>query len=227
MILAGGLGTRLKSVLNDKPKCLAPINGKLFIDILLDYCIKQGFKRFILCVGYLKEQTIEYLNNRSDCEIIFSEEDEPLGTAGAIKNAEPFLKSDPILIMNGDSFIDANLNNFIDWHLRIRSDVSILLTETLNVNHYGSVKIDNEGNILGFYEKHDSPESGVINAGVYLFNKALLNRIPQGLYYSFEKQFFPSLVNNTLKGYICKEELIDIGTPKRLKLFTNKMKTWE
>ena len=106
VILAGGLGTRLKSVLNDKPKCLAPINGKPFIDILLDYCIKQGFKRFILCVGYLKEQIIEYLNNRSDCEIIFSEEDEPLGTAGAIKNSEPFIKSDPILIMNGDSFIN-------------------------------------------------------------------------------------------------------------------------
>ena len=75
MILAGGLGTRLQSVLNDKPKCLAPINGRPFIDLLLDNCIKQGLKRFIICVGYLKEQVIQHLRDRNDCEIVFSKED--------------------------------------------------------------------------------------------------------------------------------------------------------
>ena len=117
MILAGGLGTRLQPVLKDKPKCLAPINGTPFIDILLADCIKQGLQRFILCVGYLKEQVIEHLSNRNDCEIIFSMEDKTLGTGGALKNAEPHIKSDPVLVMNGDSYVKYNINDLISWRL--------------------------------------------------------------------------------------------------------------
>ena len=83
VILVGGLGIRLRPLLINKPKCLMSINGKPFIDILLDYCIDQGLRRFILCVCYRKEQVIEHLRNRNDCKIIFSEEDKPLGTGGA------------------------------------------------------------------------------------------------------------------------------------------------
>ena len=93
VILAGGLGTRLHSVLKDKPKCLAPINGIPFIDILLNSCIKQRLQRFIMCVCYFKEQVIKHLSERNDCEIVFSIEKEPLDTGGAVKNAEPFFQS--------------------------------------------------------------------------------------------------------------------------------------
>ena len=102
VILAGGLGTRLQPVLKDKPKCLAPIDGIPFIDILLDDCIEQGLQRFIICVGYLKEQVIEHLCKRNDCIIVFSEEDTPLGTGGAsiIKIFRPILYFETINILN-------------------------------------------------------------------------------------------------------------------------------
>ena len=100
ILLAAGLGTRLRSITDSVPKCLVPINGKPFIEILLDDCIKQGLRRFILCVGYLKEQVIEHLSQRNDCEIVFSLEEESLGTGGALKNAERHIKTDHFIVLN-------------------------------------------------------------------------------------------------------------------------------
>ena len=105
MILVGGLGTSLQPALKDKPKCLALINGKPFIDILIDRCILQGLNRFIICVGHLKEQVIDHLDNRKDCEIIYSEEDKPLGTGGAIKKAHEYSVSNDTFIINGDTIL--------------------------------------------------------------------------------------------------------------------------
>ena len=111
VILAGGLGTRLQPVLKDKPKCLAPINGKPFIDILLDNCINQGLRRFILCVGYLKEQVIKHLSNRNDCKIIFSKEDESLCSGGGNQLRQPYLRK-----LLGDTYQNYPKVNHIHFH---------------------------------------------------------------------------------------------------------------
>ena len=214
VILAGGLGTRLQPVLKDKPKCLAPINGKPFIDILLDNCIDQGLRRFILCVGYLKEQVIEYLSNRNDCEIFFSEEDEPLGTGGALKNAEPFIKSNPVLVLNGDSFVKYNIKDFLLWYYKNNVNASMLLVNVLDIKSFGLIEITKDCIIEGIMEKNDLSSPGLINAGQYLLSKGIINDIPEKNIYSLEKELFPKLINSKqLKGYIRHEDFIDIGTP--------------
>lgn len=213
VILAGGLGTRLQPVLKDKPKCLAPIDGIPFIDILLADCIKQGLQRFIICVGYLKEQVIEHLCKRNDCIIVFSEEDTPLGTGGALKNAESYIKSDPVLVMNGDSYVKYNINDFINWHFQ--NDIaSVLLTFVQETVSFGLVNISKDDKILDFKEKIISTGSGWVNAGQYLLGKKLINNIPINVKYSLEKQLFPMIASaGRLKGFKCNGNLIDIGTP--------------
>jgi len=211
VILAGGLGTRLRSVIKDKPKCLAPINGKPFIDILLDDCINQGLRRFILCVGYLKEQVIEHLNQRNDCEIVFSVENTPLGTGGALKNAEIYIKSDPFLVMNGDTLNYFNINDFFRFHRLKKSFLSIVLANKKIQNDYGSVAIDQNSKIIGFIEKNKRNKNRVVNAGIYMFNMNIIKNIKS--ISSLEKDFLPFVINEIdCFGYKIKKPFVDIGT---------------
>jgi len=215
VILAGGLGIRLQSVLKDKPKCLALINGRPFIDILLDDCINQGLRRFILCVGYLKEQVIEYLSNRDDCEIIYSEEEDLLGTGGAVKNANHIIYSDNFIVMNGDTFIDID---YKDWYNNLTDLESIAIcNKRLNNKSYGTVVLDKYGKIISFIEKSNNLKTNCfVNTGRYILSKQTLNEIPTGKNYSIEYQLFPKLIKNRIIGSYCvNKDLIDIGTPER------------
>jgi len=212
VILVGGLGIRLQSVLKDKPKCLAPINGRSFIDILLDDCINQGLRRFILCVGYLKEQVIEHLSNRDDCEIIYSEEEDLLGTGGAVKNAQELINSDYFLVLNGDSFIAMNFNEFINYTNDNYYTSTIVLTDRIKGSRYGNVNIDDGNLVTSFIEKNGSNGNRYVSAGVYCMNYKVLDLIPPKVKYSFESDLFPSLVNTELYGFPVKSNLIDIGT---------------
>ena len=167
IILVGGLGTRLSSIIKNKPKCLIPINGKPFIDILLDECIKQGLERFILCVGYLKEQVISHLKNRDDCEIIFSQESNLLGTGGAIKNAEKLISSNNFIVINGDTLLEID---FLDWLNNLTDLESIALCKSNKSGVYGSISIDKDGKLSSFIEKHLSPpKNAFVNTGRYIF----------------------------------------------------------
>ena len=212
MILAGGLGTRLQSVLNDKPKCLAPINGKPFIEILLDDCIKQGLRRFILCVGYLKEQVIEHLSQRNDCEIVFSLEEELLGTGGALKNAERHIKTDHFIVLNGDTFLEVNYNEIIDWHCKKNADITMVINYFQNVGRYGSVTFDSNSKIIGFFEKGINQGYGWINAGVYVMVKSILKEIELNINSSLEFDLFPDCIGKSIYGYKNEGNMIDIGT---------------
>ncbi len=217
VILAGGLGTRLQPVLKDKPKCLAPINGTSFIDILLDNCINQGLRRFILCVGYLKEQVIEHLSDRNDCEIIFSKEDELLGTGGALRNAEPLINSNPILVMNGDSFINYDINNIILFESNTIG--TILVTKSINISGYGSVKVNEDGFVTSFQEKYGNVPQGLVNTGRYCFDRKVFTFLRKEKSCSIECDLLPHLVyRNRLMAHKSNAELIDIGTPESLVL---------
>ena len=225
VILAGGLGTRLRGVLSNKPKCMAFVNGRPFIDILLDHYIAQGLKRFIICVGYKREKVIQHLNNRIDCEIIFSKENRQLGTGGALKKAQGLIKSDPYVVLNGDSFIDINILEYIRWFQLNKNDISMVITKTNNSKRYGNVNFDGDGLVTNFEEKNKSSLTNCINAGVYLFKNNFINFSSYGDEFSLEMEFFPTLIEQGISTYHCNGEFIDIGTEKsyqNAQLFFNK-----
>jgi len=157
------------------------------------------------------------LKNRNDCEIIFSIEKVPLGTAGALKNAERLIRSDPIIVINGDSYIKYDVRDLINAHIRNKK-TNIVLSFTKATASYGLVNISDQNKILSFDEKQTSIKSGWINTGNYIFSKSILDEIPPNINYSLENQLFPMLVsNNLLIGYRINNQLIDIGTPERYK----------
>ena len=219
VILAGGLGTRLQSVIKDKPKCLALINGKPFIDILLDNCIKQGLQRFILCVCHLKDQIIKHLNQRNDCEIVFSIEQEPLGTGGAVKNAETFIKSNSFFLLNGDSQVNSSFSALANFNTKKKGDMSLLLSAIEESQDYGNVNIDDNHRIILFNEKPNVKTNSTINAGVYFMQKFLVDSLTYNKNYSLEKDLLPVWIKKyNVFGKVTNSSVLDIGTPKRLSL---------
>ena len=225
IILAGGLGTRLKSIMGSLPKCLALINDKPFIDNLIDNCIENGLRRFIISVGYEKEKVIEHLKTKTECEIIFSEEDKPLGTGGAIKNAKKYIKSDHVLIMNGDSFISLDFNSFYNYHLNKKALITIVGASSQKNTDYGSLIFDKNFNVTEFLEKQKNTKSNYINAGVYFFDTKVFDLFPRENRFSIEKDFLTKFPKEDFFIFRSDKRLYDIGTPERYKIFQDFIKT--
>ncbi len=216
VILSGGLGKRLQSVVEDRPKPMAEIGGRPFLDILIDYLAGAGFRRCILCIGYMGDFIKRYYQNRKGLlQIIFSEEKAPLGTAGAIKNAERFTSTSPFLVVNGDSYCDVDLKRFLGFHLETKALASIVLTSIEDAGDYGNVTLGEQQRIINFAEKAGCQKGGFISAGIYLFQREILSLIPANQKYSLEEELFPAIVNKEFYGYIGEKALIDIGTPQR------------
>ena len=214
LILAGGFGTRLNSVISGLPKVLAPVKGKPFITYIFDKLLHSGFKEVILCTGFrsnLIEKTLKY--NYNGLEIKYSIENKPLGTGGAIKLATKITNSKLFLIINGDSLCSANLINYIGTHIEDNAVNSLLLTKVDNSSRYGSVEIDKDNNIKYFLEKSIN-ENKLINAGVYILNRNTVINIPCELFYSLENDLFPNLISKNFKGYFFESSFIDIGVPQ-------------
>ena len=215
VILCGGKGTRLSEVVRDRPKPMSEINGRSFLDILIGYVSGFGFKRFILSVGYKADYIKDYYkNNRFSFEILFSRENEPLGTAGGVKQAENLVQSNPFLVMNGDSFCPVDLLQFLDFHSKKGALVSVVVVESEDARDFGTICLDDSQRIVRFEEKKGRGKS-FINAGIYLFQKEVFSLIPSHVRYSLEHDLFPTLVDQKFYGYVTQEKLIDIGTPER------------
>lgn len=215
VVLCGGKGTRLNEVVNDRPKPMAEINCHPFLDILIDYVASFGFKRVILSVCYMADYIKDYYRNkRFPCEILFSQENEPLGTAGAVKQAENSVQSNPFLVLNGDSFCPVDLLHFLDFHSKNGALVSVVVVESEDVRDFGTISLDDSQRIVRFEEKKEGKKS-FINAGIYLFQKEVFSLIPSHVRYSLEHDLFPTLVDQKFYGYVTQEKLIDIGTPAR------------
>lgn len=215
VILAGGLGIRLRPVIPDHPKVLAPIHGRPFITILLDQLRAVGINRIILCTGYkagiVKDRIGEKYKN---VNILYSEESQPLGTGGAIKLAQGKISSEIFVVMNGDSYVNAKLSRFFDWFESAEHAAAIYLTKVNNIKRYGHIVTSKDGEVEKFIEKGSSCGPGWINAGIYMLNKKLFKSIPEAKSFSLENHFFPSLIGKGLYGYQYKTEFIDIGTPE-------------
>jgi D-glycero-alpha-D-manno-heptose 1-phosphate guanylyltransferase len=218
LILAGGLGTRLERALPNLPKSLAPIGKEPFLNRLLNQIDEAGFKKVILCTGYLGELIQEKFGNSfHGLSLIYSREKQALGTAGALRLAVPLIKSDLCLVMNGDSYIDIDLNDFLEWHLSHRFKGSIVLKKKQKPIRYGTVELNADGIITNFCEKTAAKRPCWINAGVYLFSRTLLKSLRRDENISLERQVVPFWLKHKLGGYRSNAKFIDIGTPESLK----------
>lgn len=216
VILCGGKGTRLQSVVSDRPKGLALISGKPFIDILLGYLEFQKVRRVILCTGYLKEQYEDYFKSKKNLDIIFSAEDKPLGTGGAIKNAIDVIGSESFFVFNGDSICDVDLSGLYKDHNKYECALSIVLSSKTKGSDYGNVHVDKNNRILSFTEKNNVKTNVYINTGIYLMSRNIHKHMPEKDAFSIEKDFFPDFVKgNTVLGHVTNNEVYDIGTPER------------
>src|ERR1700719_4020603 len=216
ILLVGGKGTRLQTVLSSKPKPLALVGNVPFLQLLVMQLRSQGVRRMIMSTGYLADQIEEAFGDGRlwNSHIQYSKESQPLGTAGAVKFAERHLEqSTDFLVVNGDSFMDIDIPEFIRFHCQHRGVVSMAVREVPDAARYGTVHLDAFKRIIGFSEKTGNRSPGIINAGVYMFKRAVLEQIPQGPS-SLEKDLFPRLLREGMYAFEQDGMFIDIGTPE-------------
>ncbi len=217
IILAGGMGTRLKTIISDLPKPMAPIMNVPFLTYQLNYLKHFGIKKVIFSVGYLSEKIIAHYNQSfENISIEYSIEKNPLGTGGGIRMAMSNLNEDLVLILNGDSFFDLDLEKFYNLHLEQKSDFSLALRYVNNSERYGNIEFNSSNQITSFIEKNQLNQSGYINAGVYILSKKLyLQNTKPNINFSIEKDFFEKQLNQLIiKGFEFKDYFIDIGIPE-------------
>lgn len=215
IILAGGLGTRLQSIVSDSPKPMALINGRPFLSVLFDYLREFGIERIILSVGYKYEQISGYFGDSyQGMSLDYVVETDLLGTGGALAASLQHVRESKVLLLNGDSFFRINLDDFDRQFEKTGADVLLALKPMSDVSRYGSVKINEKGEVLSFNEKGGSG-SGVINGGVYLLRVDYVSAgLPKGKS-SFENDFLAKGGDNTeIFGQIFDNLFIDIGTPE-------------
>ena len=217
IILAGGLGTRLREVVHDLPKVLAPVSNRPFLDINMGFLNKWSrIQKVVIAVGYMADKIIKEYTDRHEYhfEIFFSEEKELLGTGGAIKKALRYTETKNILALNGDSFVDVNIEDLVRTHRGKKASMTVVLKEVGNTVRYGKVNINDEQRITSFEEKKPEQGSGYINAGVYIFNRELFGNIKENKIISLEKELLPIFLGKAVYGYICHGKFIDIGIPE-------------
>jgi len=214
IVLAGGLGTRLKTVVSDVPKPMAPVAGKPFLLYLLNWLCLSGVKHVILSVGYKWEVIYDYFGEEYwSMRLTYSKEESPLGTGGAIALAMKSVERNEVFIVNGDTFFPVELKNLISFHHTQKNDISIALKPMKNFDRYGTVELDSLNHIIKFKEKQ-ATVNGLINGGIYLLNKSLVSLFPSKNVFSFEKDFLEKKVNKiSIGGFSFDKYFIDIGVP--------------
>ena len=222
IILAGGFGTRLKEVVSDLPKPMAPVNEIPFLNYLLNYLSYQGITHIIISTGHLSEKITDYygaLGKKATwggTKLSFSHESTPLGTGGAIKLALVKCKQKNVFVLNGDSFFDFDIKQFAYMHKCKKSFFSLALRQVDDASRYGTVECDYNYKVESFKEKSGMKIPGKINAGIYLLRKdEYLKRTADLVNFSIEKDFFEKQLNEEkLLGFKYDGYFIDIGVPE-------------
>jgi D-glycero-alpha-D-manno-heptose 1-phosphate guanylyltransferase len=213
IVLAGGMGTRLRAVVNDLPKPMAPVNGKPFLEYLFQWLSLYFVSRIILSVGYKSDAISEYFGNSfGNIPLEYIIETEPLGTGGALKFALNYTTEEDVVIINGDTYFPIDLDKFLDFHILNKSKLSIALKKMEKFDRYGTVELFGQ-TIIHFNEKQFC-EEGLINGGIYLINASYIRSISLPEIFSFEKEVIEKQTKNkNFKGMIFNEPFIDIGIP--------------
>lgn len=215
IILAGGLGTRLRSVVSQLPKCMAPVAGKPFLHYVIKYLQLQGVEKFIFSIGYLSEAIEDFLATEySSLDYQLSVEEEPLGTGGAIRVACKKARTENILALNGDTLFTADINALINLHKKNNAACSLALKPMQAFDRYGVVELDKNNCVRSFQEKKYY-DKGLINGGIYVINTTqfLSKQFPEK--FSFEKDYLEAMVSEQ-KFYGLEQDkyFIDIGIPE-------------
>ena len=215
IILAGGFGTRLQSVVSEVPKPMAPVAGHPFLEFLLAYAYHQGIQKAILSVGY-KHELIEahFKKEYRGMKIEYAIEEEPLGTGGAIWNALQFCAKETVLVMNGDSLLEVDIQALGRLKTEKSADMLLSLKPMQDFDRYGVVEVDEDLRILQFMEK-TYRKTGLINGGVYCFDTEWAEKLPVSGRFSFEKDVLETFVGtHAFFGFISTGYFIDIGIPE-------------
>jgi D-glycero-alpha-D-manno-heptose 1-phosphate guanylyltransferase len=215
IILAGGMGTRLRKVIEDIPKPMAPVGGRPFIEYLLLQLKRWGNTDVVLSVGYKKEIIESSFGNgsRLGMQIGYSEESEPLGTGGALRKAISMTDDPCFIVMNGDSFFNINFSDFIMDHTGRPGTATMSLAFVKDRGRYGGVEINENGRVMHF-QKEGTDIPGLINGGIYLINRDIINYIPEGPV-SLEGQVLPLLKrDHLLYGKAFEGFFLDMGIPE-------------
>ncbi len=221
IILAGGLGTRLREIVPELPKALAPVNNKPFLDIILSSLSKcESIGRVVIAVGYMADKIIERYKDASgyNFEILFSVEEKLLGTGGAIKKVLPKTETGNVLVLNGDSYMETDFHVMAEKHIKTGASMTMALREVEDVSRYGSVKLDSDNRIVSFEEKTPEPSKGYINAGMYLIQSRLFDDVRGDNVISLEKELLPLFLKEGVYGHISSGKFIDIGIPETYKI---------
>lgn len=214
IILAGGLGTRLRSVVQDIPKCMAPVNGRPFLHYVIAHLRRQGVDRFVFSLGYLGDQITNYLAGFEELQYTAVTEDTPLGTGGAIRLACSAALTDSPLICNGDTLFMGDVQALAAYHRLQGAACTLALKPMRDFDRYGVVETNERGEIISFREKQYYA-TGSINAGMYILNRPAFRQLDLPERFSFEKDYLEKVAGNGfLYGLEQDAYFIDIGIPE-------------
>ena len=206
VVLAGGLGTRLRAAVSDVPKPMAPVQGRPFLERLLDYWIGQGVQRAVLAVGYMHETIRKHFGDKyRSCAITYSVEQQPLGTGGALVQALPLVQAKTFLVLNGDTYFAVPLSTLTEFHRQHRAGVTLSLFRSDNPRYTG-ISLAADGRVASL------SGNGAANGGVFMFERSAAARLPAGVS-SLEKDLLPRLLDG-LYGCIFDVPFVDIGLPE-------------
>ena len=225
ILLCGGMGTRLRSVVSDRPKPMADICGKPFLQYLLEMLRDKGITEVIFALGYMGEMIEEYFQDGSafGLKIAYSYEEEPLGTGGAIRNALPKILEEEVLVLNADTYFPMDYQGLLRFHQENDGDFSLATRAVPDISRYGAVRRDPAGRILAWNEKlgdGGQPLAGEINGGIYVMKKSLIAEIPEGKQ-SLEQDCVPKWLSEGKRifGLPFEGYFMDIGIPKDYQQF--------
>ena len=225
ILLCGGMGTRLRSVVSDRPKPMADICGKPFLQYLLEMLREKGITEVIFALGYMGEMIEEYFQDGSafGLKIAYSYEEDPLGTGGAIRNALPKIMEEEVLVLNADTYFPMDYQGLYRFHQENDGDFSLATRAVPDISRYGAVRRDAAGRILAWNEKLEDggqPLAGEINGGIYVTKKSLIAEIPEGKQ-SLEQDCVPKWLSEGKRifGLPFDGYFMDIGIPKDYQQF--------
>ena len=215
VILAGGFGTRLRSAVSDRPKVLADVAGRPFLEWWLRALDKRGARRIVICTGYMADAVEKTFGHHyGDAELIYSVEETPLGTGGAVRNALREVHSETVMVLNGDSYCEPCLGSFVESHVNRAAAASLVIAKVDETERYGRVTLRGDRRIEEFKEKSGTSGPGWINAGIYCIQRSLLEIMPEGIAISMERDLLPDWIAGRVYGFATASPFIDIGTPE-------------
>jgi NDP-sugar pyrophosphorylase family protein len=220
IILCGGFGTRLQSVVWDRPKPMADIQGRPFVSLIVEHLLRHGARRFIFSTGYRGEMIEAWFErHQAGYDTMFLRDPAPLGTGGAVARALTAVRSDPFLVLNGDSLCEIDPERLLRFHALKRARSTIAVTRREDRHDTGAVMLGDDDRVLSMVEKPRVRATGYDNAGIYVFDHAIESLFPAKSPWSLERELLPQLVTQGCYGYVTASPLYDIGTPERLARF--------